>query len=262
MRALLTVLTAFVGGLLLGATSYRARTAVANLLAALPGPLAPWKPMCADIYAGAPIGARACAAVALPPAAAAFCGQHALMRSSDLHALFATVRTPALPAGAPLSPAYSVGDMQPNEHPIPGLAHITLHGRKAHGMRGLELWMETFAPGAATPIHRWGGGWRLGEQALLLGNGAGQAVRMQLLRRLSPAAGMSARRFSWCSRGRASWRCRARCAPGGGRARAQARLPPLRQRLRGGSAAVAALPAAERNVARISCEPTPCRATA
>ena len=47
-----------------------------------------------------------------------------------------------------------VGQMQPAQHPIPGLVHITLQGRKAHGMKGLELWMSTLAPGAGTAIHR------------------------------------------------------------------------------------------------------------
>ena len=37
--------------------------------------------------------------------------------------------------------------------PIRGLAHITLAGRAHGGLRGLEVWMETLAPGAGTPIH-------------------------------------------------------------------------------------------------------------
>lgn len=49
---------------------------------------------------------------------------------------------------------YNVADMEPAKHPIPGLAHLTLQGRKAHGLKGVELWMSTLAPGAGTPIHR------------------------------------------------------------------------------------------------------------
>lgn len=53
MRALLLVVAAFVGGLLLGASSYRARSALADLRALLPGPLAPvWAPQCSNIYKG------------------------------------------------------------------------------------------------------------------------------------------------------------------------------------------------------------------
>lgn len=53
MCALLLALASFLGGILLGAGSYRARSALADLRAALPGPLAPaWLPRCANIYAG------------------------------------------------------------------------------------------------------------------------------------------------------------------------------------------------------------------
>lgn len=54
MRALLLALAAFMGGLLLGASSWRVRSVLADLRAALPGPFAPaWaRPRCANIYAG------------------------------------------------------------------------------------------------------------------------------------------------------------------------------------------------------------------
>ena len=53
MRALLLALASFLGGILLGAGSYRVGSALADLRAALPGPLAPaWLPRCANIYAG------------------------------------------------------------------------------------------------------------------------------------------------------------------------------------------------------------------
>ncbi|PRW21114.1 auxin-binding 1 [Chlorella sorokiniana] len=108
MRALLLALAAFLGGVLLGASSYRARLVLADLRAALPGPLAPvWAPHCANIYAG---------------------GQ--------------------------LTPVFDAGQLPPAQHPVPGLTHLTLHGRKAHGMKGLELWISTLAPGTGTPIHR------------------------------------------------------------------------------------------------------------
>lgn len=36
---------------------------------------------------------------------------------------------------------------------LPGITHRTLAG-PPHGMRTLEVWMQTLAPGAATPTHR------------------------------------------------------------------------------------------------------------
>ncbi|KAL4442712.1 hypothetical protein ABPG77_006706 [Micractinium sp. CCAP 211/92] len=56
--------------------------------------------------------------------------------------------------GAPLSTVIKVEELQPGKHPIPGFSHITLAGFKQHGMKGLELWLQTFAPGSGTPIHR------------------------------------------------------------------------------------------------------------
>ncbi|KAL4424251.1 hypothetical protein ABPG75_001552 [Micractinium tetrahymenae] len=56
--------------------------------------------------------------------------------------------------GSPLSPVLRVDELQPGKHPIPGFSHITLAGFKQHGLKGLELWLQTFAPGSATPIHR------------------------------------------------------------------------------------------------------------
>lgn len=35
-----------------------------------------------------------------------------------------------------------------------GLAHITIAGALSHGMKEVELWLQTFAPGTRTPIHR------------------------------------------------------------------------------------------------------------
>ncbi|OMO77778.1 Auxin-binding protein [Corchorus capsularis] len=37
---------------------------------------------------------------------------------------------------------------------IKGLSHATLAGSVLHGMKEVEVWLETFAPGARTPIHR------------------------------------------------------------------------------------------------------------
>nr|XP_043611262.1 auxin-binding protein T85-like [Erigeron canadensis] len=36
----------------------------------------------------------------------------------------------------------------------PGLSHITVAGSLMHGFKEVEIWLQTFAPGARTPIHR------------------------------------------------------------------------------------------------------------
>ncbi|KAG0482379.1 hypothetical protein HPP92_010463 [Vanilla planifolia] len=35
-----------------------------------------------------------------------------------------------------------------------GLSHITIAGSVLHGMKEVEVWLQTFAPGTRTPIHR------------------------------------------------------------------------------------------------------------
>jgi quercetin dioxygenase-like cupin family protein len=51
---------------------------------------------------------------------------------------------------------------------LPGLAHQTL---AAHGMgvNGMEVWMQTLAPGAATPVHR-----HACEEVIVVLRGSGQ----------------------------------------------------------------------------------------
>jgi quercetin dioxygenase-like cupin family protein len=38
-------------------------------------------------------------------------------------------------------------------HALPGIEHQTVAGPE-HGMRQAEVWLQTVAPGAATPVHR------------------------------------------------------------------------------------------------------------
>jgi quercetin dioxygenase-like cupin family protein len=51
---------------------------------------------------------------------------------------------------------------------IPGLEHQTLAGPE-HGMKTLEMWMQTIAPGGGTPVHR-----HACEEAILILRGSGQ----------------------------------------------------------------------------------------
>ena len=53
---------------------------------------------------------------------------------------------------------------------IPGLDHQTLAGPE-HGMKTLEMWMQTIAPGAGTPVHR-----HNCEEAIVILRGSGQCT--------------------------------------------------------------------------------------
>ncbi|CAI9761433.1 unnamed protein product [Fraxinus pennsylvanica] len=48
----------------------------------------------------------------------------------------------------------NINELAQDSYGIPGLSHITVAGSVLHGFKEVEVWLETFAPGAATPIHR------------------------------------------------------------------------------------------------------------
>ncbi len=48
---------------------------------------------------------------------------------------------------------YDIGQMDNGYGPRAGMQHVTVAGSKQHGMRNFEVWMQTIAPGGATPIH-------------------------------------------------------------------------------------------------------------
>lgn len=58
-------------------------------------------------------------------------------------------------------------DTIPHFH-LPGLDHQTLAGPE-HGLKALEMWMQTIAPGAGTPVHR-----HACEEAILILRGSGR----------------------------------------------------------------------------------------
>ena len=53
---------------------------------------------------------------------------------------------------------------------LPGLEHQTLAARGL-GLTGMEVWMQTIAPGAATPVHR-----HACEEVIVILRGAGQVT--------------------------------------------------------------------------------------
>lgn len=53
---------------------------------------------------------------------------------------------------------------------IPGIEHQTVAGPE-HGMKTLEMWVQTIAPGGGTPMHR-----HACEEAILVLTGSGQCT--------------------------------------------------------------------------------------
>jgi mannose-6-phosphate isomerase-like protein (cupin superfamily) len=53
---------------------------------------------------------------------------------------------------------------------LPGIRHQTIGGHK-QGVRTMEVWMQTMAPGAATPVHR-----HACEEVILVLSGSGTCM--------------------------------------------------------------------------------------
>ncbi|EES16076.1 hypothetical protein BDA96_08G126900 [Sorghum bicolor] len=47
-----------------------------------------------------------------------------------------------------------ISRMQQSNYGREGFSHITVAGALAHGMKEVEVWLQTFRPGQRTPIHR------------------------------------------------------------------------------------------------------------
>nr|XP_023872382.1 auxin-binding protein T85 [Quercus suber] len=48
----------------------------------------------------------------------------------------------------------NIGELPQDNYGRRGLSHITVAGSVLHGMKEIEVWLQTFAPGSRTPIHR------------------------------------------------------------------------------------------------------------
>ncbi|GMY16655.1 general transcription and DNA repair factor IIH helicase subunit XPD [Fagus crenata] len=48
----------------------------------------------------------------------------------------------------------NISELPQDNHGRGGLSHITVAGSVLHGMKEVEVWLQTFAPGSRTPIHR------------------------------------------------------------------------------------------------------------
>lgn len=48
----------------------------------------------------------------------------------------------------------NISELPQDSYGRPGLSHMTVAGSLLHGMKEVEVWLQTFAPGSHTPIHR------------------------------------------------------------------------------------------------------------
>ncbi|XP_024539874.1 auxin-binding protein 1-like [Selaginella moellendorffii] len=48
----------------------------------------------------------------------------------------------------------NLSDISEGNYGLSGISHITVAGAVHHGMKEIEVWLQTFAPGSGTPIHR------------------------------------------------------------------------------------------------------------
>ncbi|XVF32646.1 hypothetical protein REPUB_Repub17cG0100300 [Reevesia pubescens] len=48
----------------------------------------------------------------------------------------------------------NISELPQGSYGIKGLSHTTVAGSLLHGMKEIEIWIDTFSPGARTPIHR------------------------------------------------------------------------------------------------------------
>ena len=121
----------FLGGLVAGVLLVR-------LWALLPA-LGNTQP-CLDIFQGAVDCRSAC--------------KHAATRQARAAGHHCPTSAAAATAGPPRPVVYSVPQLYQDDYGRPGLAHITVAGARHHGMQRLEVWLQTFAPGVRTPVHR------------------------------------------------------------------------------------------------------------
>lgn len=54
--------------------------------------------------------------------------------------------------GVPL--VRNIDELPQDNYGRPGLSHLTIAGSVVHGMKEVEVWLQTFASGSSTPIHR------------------------------------------------------------------------------------------------------------
>ncbi|KAK3139913.1 hypothetical protein QOZ80_5AG0392510 [Eleusine coracana subsp. coracana] len=98
-----------------------------------------------------------------PPAAAAARGPHVAGAGAGrfllIAALIAATTSAILPGAKSACPrdnslVKDISQMHQSNYGREGFSHITVAGALAHGMKEVEVWLQTFGPGQRTPIHR------------------------------------------------------------------------------------------------------------
>ncbi|KAK1558251.1 hypothetical protein Q3G72_000299 [Acer saccharum] len=62
----------------------------------------------------------------------------------------------------------NISELPQDSYGRAGLSHITVAGSVSHGMKEVEVWLQTFSPGSRTPIHR-----HSGEEVFVVLKGSG-----------------------------------------------------------------------------------------
>ncbi|XP_047050032.1 auxin-binding protein 1-like [Lolium rigidum] len=80
-------------------------------------------------------------------------------RGALLLALLLVAAAAFLPVAEPSCPrdnsvVKDINQMHQSNYGLEGLSHITVAGALAHGMKEVEVWLETVSAGKRTPIHR------------------------------------------------------------------------------------------------------------
>ncbi|XP_062204744.1 auxin-binding protein 4-like [Phragmites australis] len=80
-------------------------------------------------------------------------------RTVLLAALLAATAAASLPVADSSCPrdnslVRDISQMHQSNYGREGFSHITVAGALAHGMKEVEVWLQTFSPGQRTPIHR------------------------------------------------------------------------------------------------------------
>ncbi|KAK7392391.1 hypothetical protein VNO78_20828 [Psophocarpus tetragonolobus] len=81
-----------------------------------------------------------------------YCQSLILLLSLLSFSVVALASSPCSVTGLPL--VRNISEIPQDNYGIAGLSHMTVAGSILHGMKEVEVWLQTFSPGTQTPIHR------------------------------------------------------------------------------------------------------------
>ncbi|KAF9607151.1 hypothetical protein IFM89_032373 [Coptis chinensis] len=71
-----------------------------------------------------------------------------------LHLFFIVAAESSICATNGIPIVRNISELPQSDYGREGLSHMTVAGSLLHGMKEVEVWLQTFAPGSQTPIHR------------------------------------------------------------------------------------------------------------